>query len=155
MMGSTHMAVGLLAGLIFFSFSEITPVVFIALAAFGALLPDVDHENSKINKIFPLTRWIPSFFPHRGFFHSIFPVILICGIFAFSKVPQLGIPVAVGYISHILSDCLTILGCNLLYPFSTFRIQGFVQTGGLFELFLFAGIMLVNAALLLQLSGWF
>lgn len=150
MMGRTHLAVGLLAGLLLFSFSDIHPFLFVALAAFGALLPDVDHENSKINRILPVTRWIPSFFPHRGFFHSVFPVIIIYGIFIFAGLPGLGVPLVAGYVSHIISDCLTRLGCNLLYPVSTFRIQGFVQTGGLMELLVFACVMLVSAALVLE-----
>ncbi|RMD58279.1 metal-dependent hydrolase, partial [Candidatus Woesearchaeota archaeon] len=67
------MAIGVLAGIVLSNFFNFNPFVFIALAALGSLLPDVDHKNSTINRIFPITKIVPSFFEHRGFFHSVFP----------------------------------------------------------------------------------
>ena len=134
MMGRTHMAFGLLAGLLFFSVFKQKWYFFIPLAVLGSLLPDVDHENSKINRTIPVTRWVPMFFRHRGFFHSIFPIVLIYFGFRYVGLDFVGIPIVIGYSSHLFSDALTKLGCNLLHPVSTMRVQGFIDTGGSIEL---------------------
>lgn len=145
MMGRTHMAIGLLAGLALFPFFSQHWYIFIPLVVLGSLLPDVDHQNSKINRMFPLTNWIPTFFAHRGFFHSIFPAIIIYAGFHFAKLDIIGIPLAIGYTSHLASDCFTRLGCNLLHPVSTFRIQGPVTTDGLMELLTLGGVLILDA----------
>ncbi len=150
MMGRTHMAIGLLAGLLLFTFFHLQWYIFIPLVIFGSLLPDVDHQNSKINRMMPLTRWIPTFFAHRGFFHSIFPAIIIYFGFHLAKLDYIGIPLAIGYTSHLASDCFTRLGCNLLHPVSTFRIQGPIMTDGLMELLTLGGVILLDALLLIK-----
>lgn len=150
MMGRTHMAIGLLAGLLLFSLFHQQWYVFIPLVVLGSLLPDVDHENSKINRMFPLTRWIPGIFAHRGFFHSIFPAIIIYAGMHFAKLDSIGIPLAIGYTSHLASDCLTRLGCNLLHPISTFRIQGPIMTNGLMEFFTLGSVLLLDVLIIIK-----
>jgi len=150
MMGRTHMAFGFLAGVLFYSFFHQQWYYFIPLAVLGSLLPDVDHQNSKINRMIPVTRWVPVLFKHRGFFHSIFPVILIYAGFHYAGQDIIGIPLAVGYAAHLLSDCLTKMGCNLLHPLSTFRVQGFIHTDGPMELMTLGGVMVLNAILVLK-----
>src|SRR5574341_660493 len=145
MMGRTHMAIGLLAGLLLFKLFNQPWYYFIPLVVLGSLLPDVDHENSKINRMMPLTRWIPKVFVHRGFFHSIFPAAIIYIGFHLAKLDVVGIPIAIGYTSHLASDCFTRLGCNLLHPVSTFRIQGPIMTDGLMEWITLAGVLILNA----------
>lgn len=151
MMGRTHMTFGLLAGILLLPAFGQPWYLFIPLAMLGSLLPDVDHENSKINKMIPLTRWIPAFFKHRGFFHSIFPVIGILVACHYFSLDVVGLPLSIGYLAHLLSDCLTKMGCNLLHPISTFRIQGFIETGGTMELFVFVGMIILNGLLLVRL----
>ena len=148
-MGRTHMAIGALAGLLLFPLFDIQPVAFVLLALFGALLPDVDHEKSKINRLIPITKIIPVFFKHRGFFHSVFPVVILYGAFWYAGLLSLGIPLAIGYVVHLLSDCFTRLGCNLLHPFSTFRIQGFILTDGLMEYAVFGLAIITDVALVI------
>ncbi|MEM3154634.1 MAG: metal-dependent hydrolase [Candidatus Woesearchaeota archaeon] len=150
MMGKTHMAIGLLAGLMLFPFFNQPWFYFIPLVVLGSLLPDVDHENSKINRIVPLTRWIPTIFSHRGFFHSIFPAVIIYFGFHYAKLDIVGIPLAIGYSSHLLSDCFTRNGCNLLHPVSTFRIQGPIMTNGLMELITLGSVLLLDALLVVK-----
>ncbi len=150
MMGRTHMAFGFLAGMLLFPVFDANWLLFVPLVTFGALLPDVDHKNSKINRILPVTKWIPSFFKHRGFFHSIFPAIIIYLLFHYFKLDIIGLPLTIGYFTHLGSDCLTKLGCNLLHPVSNLRIQGFVYTNGMMELLVFGGILLFDAVLLLK-----
>jgi inner membrane protein len=150
MMGRTHMAFGLLAGILLFTFFGAKWYVFIPLVVLGSLLPDVDHENSKINRMLPVTRWIPVFFKHRGFFHSVFPAIILFAVFHYLKLDIIGIPLAVGYLTHLASDCLTRLGCNLLHPVTNFRIQGPIMTDGLMEFITLAGIIVLDALLIIK-----
>jgi len=156
MMGRTHMAIGFLVGLLTFTFFGANPFLFVALVTFGALLPDVDHENSKINRLLPVTRWIPAFFKHRGFFHSVFPAVILFGVFWYFQLLTFGLPLAIGYLVHIASDCLTKLGCNLLYPITTIRIQGFIMTDGFMEFLTFGLVMIANVVMLaLRVKGFF
>ncbi len=148
MMGRTHMAIGFLAGLLALPFVDLNPLIFLPLVVFASLLPDVDHENSKINRLLPITRVIPMFFSHRGFFHSIFPPLALYGVVWYAGLPQIALALTVGYCSHLLSDCCTRLGCNLIHPLSTFRIQGPIFTDGLMEYVLFGGVMVANGALI-------
>lgn len=142
------MAFGLLAGLLLFPFFDQPWYFFIPLAVFASLLPDIDHENSKINRMLPVTRWVPLLFKHRGFFHSIFPVALIYFGFHHFQYDLVGVPLAVGYLAHLLSDCITVMGCNLLHPFSTLHIRGFVRTDGAMEMMTLGGVMVLNVLLI-------
>lgn len=150
MMGRTHMAFGFLAGILLFAAFNQPWYLFIPLAMLGSLLPDVDHEKSKINRMIPVTRWVPMFFKHRGFFHSIFPAIIIYIGFHYANLDLVGIPLAIGYIAHLLSDCLTRMGCNLLHPFSTFRIQGFIHTDGAMELMTLGAVLFLDLLLVFK-----
>jgi len=150
MMGRTHMAFGFLAGMLLFPIFKADWLLFVPLATIGALFPDVDHQNSKINRMIPITRWIPAFFKHRGFFHSIWPALILYGLFHFAKLDIIGIPLTIGYVAHLASDCLTRMGCNLLHPFSTLRIQGFIHTDGLMELITLGGVLLVDVFLVVK-----
>ena len=153
MMGRTHAAIGFLAGILLFKFFGTNPLLFVPLALLGALLPDCDHEKSKINRMLPVTRWIPYLFKHRGFFHSIFPALLILIAFYAAGQFWIAIPLTVGYLSHLLSDCLTRQGCNLLHPLSTFRVQGFLMTGGMVELAILGIVLVLDVLALARFAG--
>ncbi|PIN75279.1 hypothetical protein COV18_03755 [Candidatus Woesearchaeota archaeon CG10_big_fil_rev_8_21_14_0_10_37_12] len=144
MMGRTHAIIGLLTALVLFPFFDIHWALFIPLVVLASYLPDVDHENSKINRVIPLTRLVPKFFKHRGFFHSAFPPLLIYLIAWHYGYLHIGIPITIGYLSHLISDSLTKLGCNFLHPISNFRISGFVTTGGKMEYLVFAGAAILS-----------
>jgi len=110
---------------------------------FGSLLPDVDHKGSKINRLLPVTKLVAAFFRHRGFFHSIFPPLIILGVgyyYGFVLVAQ---ALAIGYLSHLVSDSFTKLGVNYLYPVSQFRVMGFIEVGTIWESVLFAAVITV------------
>ena len=153
MMGTTHLAIGALAGLLLFQFFNTNPYLFIILVMVGSLLADVDHKESKINRILPVTRWIPYFFRHRGFFHSIFPaVIILVALYSAGQI-TIAIPLTIGYLSHLFSDCFTRQGCNLLHPISTFRIQGFLHTGGIVEFAILGFVLLLDVVILARYAG--
>ena len=146
MMFKTHVAFGFLAGLLCLKFFSVSnPILFITLVVLASALPDIDHPNSKLGSKF---RIIGFLFEHRGFFHSVFPAIVLFAVLWYANLMIIGLPLTIGYVVHLASDCLTRLGCNLLYPVSTFRIQGFVMTDGLMEFLIFAGVSVADASLL-------
>lgn len=134
MLGRTHLAFGVLAGLMFLPFYHHNVILYFVLVLIGALLPDIDHDGSKINKIFPVTKWLGKLFKHRGFFHSLFPPLIIFGaLYFFTPWSFLGVALGVGYISHLLSDGLTKMGVNFLHPVSNLHLGGFIETGNVGE----------------------
>ena len=146
-MWRTHVAFGLLSGLLFFKHFNAAWFVFLPLAMLGSLFPDVDHENSKINKVLPVTKIVPALFKHRGFFHSIWPAAIFYLGFHLARLDYIGIPLAIGYLAHLVSDGLTEAGCNLLHPVTTMRIQGFIRTNSTMELAAFAIALVIDGFL--------
>jgi membrane-bound metal-dependent hydrolase YbcI (DUF457 family) len=144
MLARTHLAFGILIALLLLPFISVpSKLLFVALVAFGALLPDVDHEKSTINRLCPVTRIFPVFFKHRGFFHSVFPAIIIYAVLAYFHESFVGLALTLGYLSHLVSDSLTRMGVNFVYPVSTWRMQGPIETGTIVETFLFVGLVVV------------
>ncbi len=142
MLGRTHIAIGILCALLILPFISVqSKILFVALVAFGALLPDVDHEKSKINKLCPVTRILPKFFKHRGFFHSFFPPAIIMGLGWYFHEQFLTYSLAYGYLTHLLSDGLTRMGVNYLHPISTWHMRGPVETGTIVETAIFIGVL--------------
>lgn len=145
MMYHTHLAFGLLFSLLALFFSLVHPsnkYVFIAIVLFAALLPDADHENSKINSKIPGLKIVSTVFGHRGILHSIWIPLCLWFILYFGFHSSYGIAVFIGYLSHLVSDGLTKMGINMIHPLNQFRIQGFIETGSVVEhlVFLFTGI---------------
>ena len=97
----------------------------------AAVLPDIDQTGSMINKAFTFTAIIPWFFKHRGFFHSIWP-LLIGSIGLYFVHPLVSTAFFIGYGSHLVSDSFTKAGVNWLYP-CKFKIQGPLKTGSIGE----------------------
>lgn len=135
----THLTITLLSCLIFFPFFD-KKILFLIVALISSIIPDLDSPNSKIGKIW-FFRPINFFTKHRGFFHSL----IFLGIFFFLlKLISLEIAYAflLGYGLHLISDCLTLQGIRLFYPFK-FKIRGFIKTGGIFETTLLISCLLI------------
>lgn len=151
MLAKTHVAFGILAGLLTLKYANISnELLFIALVIIGVFLPDVDHPESKINNSLKITKIIPFFFSHRGFFHSIFAAILIFAGLWYWLGFIYGFGLFVGYVSHLLSDALTVSGVNFLHPVAKFRIRGPVQTGTFAEVIIFFAVIGLDAWLLVR-----
>jgi inner membrane protein len=175
MLWRTHLAFGILFALVVAPFVNIqNKIIFILLVGIGSLLPDVDHDKSKINRICPVTRIFPIFFDvdhdkskinricpvtrifpiffkHRGFFHSLFPAILIWFGFALLGLDWVGLSIAYGYVSHLFTDGFTLSGVNLLYPVSKWIIKGPVRTGNFFEFLLLIIVVVIDIILAFRL----
>ena len=157
MKGKTHIAGGI--GLGYLAFNNINilnvnlsdeKILLLATAGLtlGALLPDIDHPNSKIsNKVKPLGFIVSKIFKHRGFTHSILGAIIMTIIFGWifsiiSISKSLNIvllkSLTIGITSHILLDMMTPTGVCLLYPYEKrYNIANF-KMGSISEMILVA-----------------
>ncbi|MBW3022991.1 metal-dependent hydrolase [Candidatus Woesearchaeota archaeon] len=148
-MFKTHIVAGFLAGILLIPYlNPANQILFMALVLIGAILPDIDHPNSKLGK---RVKVVSMFFEHRGFFHSflVLPVIALI-LYYFTKTNFYSVPLVIGYISHLLTDAVTKEGIMVFHPISKARIRGFIATGGAFEyvllviFFIFAVIKTIN-----------
>jgi len=136
MMFKTHLAVGFLAGL--FAITYLHPgnqILFMFLVLLGSALPDIDHPESKVGKRFKPFNYL---LEHRGFFHSLFALVLVFIIAKLITNNQIMIgAVLIGYLSHILADILNEQGIMPFHPFSRFRLSGFIKTNTTAEFIVF------------------
>lgn len=149
-MFKSHLALGFLIGLTVVYFFEIQyPALFVLLVTFLSGIPDIDTENSKYGrKIYPVSLIIRMLFGHRGFMHSLFPPVILYFVFSYFDLQYIGLAVLVGYVAHLIGDALTWEGIAFFYPFSKFRITGFMRTGGFVEGLVFVVILLGNIGFL-------
>ena len=111
MIAPTHIAFGLSIGALL-GF----PKAALPLIAGGALLPDIDHPQSAIGRIFfPVSLPLYEACGHRRAVHSlwVWGAVLALG---FIWPPLLY--VGVGALSHCIIDCLNLSGVHLLAPWS-------------------------------------
>src|SRR3989338_5662274 len=83
-------------------------------------------------------------FGHRGIFHSLFFCIPACIALWFFYDILGGFAFFIGFFSHLALDAMTPEGVAFLYPFSSYRIRGFVQTGGIIELLFFFAVIVAG-----------
>lgn len=88
----------------------------ISFIAAGALVPDMDHPQSIIGRVFlpvsiPLNRWLG----HRGAFHAfwLWFGLAALGIF-YGPLFWIGL----GAVLHVIADCYTVSGVRAMTPFS-------------------------------------
>ncbi|MFA4886820.1 MAG: metal-dependent hydrolase [Candidatus Nanoarchaeia archaeon] len=162
MMFKTHLALGLLIGLLFIKFfPQPHPILFVVLVVLFSSLPDLDTEKSKLGrKIYPISLIIRWLFGHRGFVHSMFAALFFYFTLAYFNLQVIGDGLLIGYLAHLIGDASTKEGVAFLYPFSKFRVQGFMATGGVIESFILVCLMILNLILLFDvvkvfLLKWF
>jgi inner membrane protein len=152
MMFKTHMAFAFLLGLLFVSFLQIrNQILFMIIILMGASMPDIDLYKSKAGeKIKPISFIINLIFKHRGFFHSIYPPIIIYLFFVAFNQSVLGLAIMVGYISHLALDSLTLLGIQPLWPLKK-GLRGFLKTGTKVDYVLFVIFCILGISLLFRI----
>jgi inner membrane protein len=100
-------------------------IIYFVCVPFGALLPDVDKENTKLgSKIKFIARFINKKVGHRTLTHSLFfiTVLFYSSIIAFGiNIVSTGL--MVGCVLHIFFDMMTPSGVPLAYPFSNKRYK--------------------------------
>lgn len=140
--------------------------VLAAVAALGALMPDLDASESKIKHLqIPNTQIKPFMIPalvvsrtdqHRGLLHSLSGL----GMMALFILPAsfytgwaIAVTFLLGYLSHLGADAATKSGIRLLYPkprrFHLLPLRWRFTTGSLAEEFLFAPLAISVMSLLL------
>lgn len=113
MTSPTHAAFGFLLA----SLSGV-PLLSAIASALGALLPDIDHPQSVIGRLFFfLSQPLNSRFGHRNLIHSfiIWSPLFLAGVFIRSDTV---VWIALGAWSHVLLDCWNISGTKAFIPFS-------------------------------------
>ncbi len=90
----------------------------LALAACGALLPDIDHPSSWVGRrARVVSRPLAAVFGHRGITHSLLAVLGMVVLLEHYRVGRETVaPAAVGYLSHLAADGLTPRGLRLAWP---------------------------------------
>ena len=142
MLFKTHLIFGLLAGLYALDFLDINhSFLFMIFVLFASILPDADHDGSRISKEFFPFKLISWLFNHRGIVHSVFIAGILSGILIFFGYMSIGYGLLIGYLSHLIIDGLSTNGVMLFYPFSKFKLRGFIKVGGFIENILFFVIL--------------
>ncbi|MBT4604508.1 metal-dependent hydrolase [archaeon] len=152
-----HVLLGILAFLllklfgVFSIFGDSGFMAFLLMGIFvfiGALLPDIDEANSKVNKWSgPIGKIVAALFKHRGILHSVL-LFFVLSLVVWKLVGQAyGIALFAGYLAHILGDSITPMGVKIFIPFSEFKIKGPIRVGSIWEKFLWGVLVLVNAIL--------
>jgi membrane-bound metal-dependent hydrolase YbcI (DUF457 family) len=105
MRGYTHLAGGLLVGLLFAkAFPNLNVFFVIITALFASAFPDIDYSYSLIGKHF---KFVGMMFSHRGFFHSIWALLLFSALFfLITQSTIYALIFAAGYLSHLILDII-------------------------------------------------
>ena len=167
MTGPSHIVVGFGTAVALARFAGIQPnALELFILIVGALAPDIDGGGTitapgRIFRVFIprvigdaldaivgfLSRVVGGMFGHRGFFHwPALSIAMFC--IAASIHSPLLMWFAVGYLSHILADFLTVGGVPLLAPFWRKKVSArFMVTGSPTE-------AIVSGALLVFICGF-
>ena len=148
MMFLTHMTIALFLGLLKIRLIPlpINNYVFLAIVVFASLLPDIDSDSFISKKL--RLRFLRHFFKHRGFFHSIIPmIILMIIVFLITGNPYYSLAVLIGFGSHLIFDSFTKGGIAFFWPHKL-RIRGRLKVGGLFDWALFLLFVVLDVLLI-------
>lgn len=155
MMTSTHAVSGAAAWLTLVAATTSVHHIHPGVVAAGTLLawgaakaPDIDNPGSRparqVDRLIPgLSEWLSQAAGHRGVTHWGVTAVILGALSEalFSALNPalwvLGLAVGLGWLAHILGDCLTWAGTPLLAPFRAGVVRppyGWrFETGGVFE----------------------
>jgi inner membrane protein len=126
MSGTNHIAGGIVFTGLFCSFWDVnifSKPELLALTAFFAILPDIDHIKSPIGKLFyPISKFLDRKYGHRTITHSLICYgLLALALAIFENIFSISYPITMiflfSYISHLIFDMMTKQGVPLYYPF--------------------------------------
>ena len=133
----THVVFGLVLGVFFKSYTAMDNLAYFTMIVLFSLLPDIDTHESKVGRRTPIvSHIIEKIFGHRGLFHSPIALFVFTWFVHVFLSREVAYVFLIGYGSHLLIDSLTKSGINLLYPFTTLKLKGFVQTSSALEYFI-------------------
>ncbi len=146
----THILLGLLFFLVFKIYLMGNIFVMVFLVLLGSIFPDIDEPSSKMSRWSGfIGRVVVTLSKHRGFFHSIFLYVLIGGVISYFFSWVYGAAFLLGYLAHLIGDCMTKMGVAPLYPLSDERFCGPVRVGGWLEY-----VVLCVVWVLVLVVGW-
>ncbi len=138
MMSITHIIAGISCARLMQHGAMLPPSpMILAAAAFGALLPDLDHPSSMLGRrVKPLSWLLSTTTGHRGMTHSCFMVAVL--LFGAAQLPPawhaLMLGVIAGHASHLMADMLTPAGVPLVWPWrARFRFPITMRTNSKWE----------------------
>jgi hypothetical protein len=105
--GKTHIATGLLAGIVITSNNLIAgnDYIIITSVIMGAMIPDTDTQRSLISQMFPPVSFVCRLFTkHRGFTHTMLPLLMFLAYYNWRYVALLGM--TIGLCVHVVFDFL-------------------------------------------------
>lgn len=143
MMAVSHVVVGgaLWAGFAHATGQPLVEPAGLGLAALGSLLPDIDHPQSWAGKRMALVSVpLAALIGHRGVTHSLLAVAGFAILLTILGPGHLAAPLAVGYLSHLLADALTLSGIPLLWPSKRPFGLRLIRTGSLAEIALIGAL---------------
>lgn len=159
MMFRTHILFALFFYLLFIKiFSMQVSLIFVGILAFGAILPDVDSPSSFVNRkyLFGIGKGISLFSEHRGFFHSIYGILItfvVSIIFVYflkaSFIFSLALPL--GYFMHLAADSLNVSGIKWFWKSG--HIKWKIRTGSVFEQLFFVVLLIATTYIIIGSSG--
>lgn len=126
MMGREHISFGAVtgaaAGLVVFAHcgSFLTGCAFAGLTVLGSLLPDADHENSTINRVFPPAKaayYLLGAKDGKGrgaFLHDPAFYAAVAGLMAYFQAGFVWYGILIGIAGHLLLDAFTWYGLPFL-----------------------------------------
>jgi inner membrane protein len=121
-MGHTHALIGscLALGVAIETHADPkTTLLLLAVGGFAAILPDIDHPRAPLRrKLGLLGNLLFGRLKHRGLTHTLIAIVAIASGSLFALPHPLGAVVVLGYVSHILSDMITVSGLPVFWPYS-------------------------------------
>lgn len=132
----THVMVGVLVALVGLGFlSGGNSYVFFFVVLIGACLPDIDQPGSKMNQWTGIIgKSVSFFFKHRGFFHSMWLVVIVVLAMRYFFGSYYAWGLFLGMVSHLVSDGMTRAGVDWFYPLRGLQMRGFMKTGSTGEI---------------------
>lgn len=124
-----------------------TGIAIFLLILFGSLLPDIDHHKSKVGR---RVKIIAVFFEHRGFFHSVFAIILWYFLFNLFLPLQFTKAILFGYVAHLFIDAFNHYGVSPFAPLIKWKIKGPLLTNGIEEKIIYYGLLIANIYFFIQ-----
>ncbi|MDO8517643.1 MAG: metal-dependent hydrolase [Nanoarchaeota archaeon] len=123
-------------------------ILFLSFLIAATILVDIDSKKSFIGKLF-IFRPLQLFFSHRGVFHTLLAAVVFSFfIYLYSKTAAFAF--FLGYILHLILDCMTYFGVKIFWPLFNWKIAFGMKTGGLIEEILFVLVLLMDFFMLIK-----
>jgi len=148
MLFRTHVLFGIFVWFILERIIEM-PFFVLGFILFGVVFVDIDSSSARIARKFWFLSWM---FRHRGFLHSLAGCVFLSLVVGIGSLWG-GFGFFVGYLSHLVLDCLTPAGIGLFWPFG-FKVRGFARSGGWVEDVVFVLLLLLNVLLVFEKLFW-